>query len=84
MKYHYDRASGKMIKGRASRKTESPDYYIIDDIQPYEAMAGDMAGKHITSRSQHRDYLRRNQLDEVGSEKDYFFRYGGRTHDNRG
>jgi len=76
--YHYDRVLGKMVKGRAPRKTKNPDYYIIDDIQPYEAMAGDMAGKYITSRSEHRAFLRRNDLEEVGNERDYFFRHGGR------
>ena len=81
--YHYDRQLGKMVEGRAPRKTKMPDYYIIDDIEPYEAMAGDVAGEYITSRSEHRRFLRRNNFEEVGNEKDYFFRYGGKTYDNR-
>ena len=42
--------------------------YVSPDIQPYMAVAGDMAGKHITSRKEHRAYLKRNKLTEVGNE----------------
>lgn len=59
------------------------EYHIIPDIEPYEARAGDVSGKYITSRKEHREFLRRNNLEEVGNEKDYFTRWGGRTHDNR-
>jgi hypothetical protein len=38
------------------------------DIAPYMAVAGDMAGKPIGSRREHREYLKRNALVEVGSE----------------
>ena len=44
---------------------------VIADIQPYQAMAIDVAtGKPpvITSRSAHRDYLRRNNYVEVGND----------------
>ena len=44
---------------------------VIADIQPYQAMGVDLAtGKApvITSRSQHRDYLRRNGYVEVGND----------------
>ena len=44
---------------------------VIADIQPYQAMAVDVAtGKPpvITSRSQHRDFLKRNGYVEVGNE----------------
>ena len=44
---------------------------ILRDIQPYQAMGTDIAtGKapHITSRSHHREYLRRNNYTEIGNE----------------
>jgi hypothetical protein len=39
------------------------------DIRPYIAMAGDRAGKPITSRREHREFLKRNRLIEVGDAK---------------
>lgn len=36
------------------------------DIKPYIAKAGDMAGKAITSRVEHRKFLKRNRLVELG------------------
>jgi hypothetical protein len=36
------------------------------DIKPYIARAGDMAGKPITSRAEHRKFLKRNRLVELG------------------
>ena len=44
---------------------------IIGDIQPYQAMGTDIAtgsAPRITSRSQHREYLRRNNYTEIGNE----------------
>lgn len=44
---------------------------VIADIQPYQSMGIDVAtGKApvITSRSAHRDYLKRNNYVEVGNE----------------
>lgn len=44
---------------------------VISDIEPYRAMGTDIAtGKApmITSRSQHREYLKRNGYVEVGNE----------------
>lgn len=39
------------------------------DIKPYVATSGDMAGKPITSRVDHRNYLKRNKLVEFGTDK---------------
>jgi hypothetical protein len=36
------------------------------DIKPYVAIGGDMAGKPITSRGEHRRFLKRNKLVELG------------------
>ena len=41
---------------------------VSPDISPYIAVAGDMAGKPITSRKQHREFLKRNRFTEVGNE----------------
>lgn len=43
-------------------------HYAVPDIAPYQAVAGDMAGKHITSRREHREFLKRNGFVEVGNE----------------
>lgn len=45
---------------------------VMRDIEPYQAMGADIAtGKApmITSRSQHREYLKRNGYVEVGNER---------------
>jgi len=42
--------------------------HITPDITPYIATAGDRAGKPVTSRKAHREYLKRNRLIEVGNE----------------
>lgn len=57
-------------------------HHIMPDIEPYRAVAGKDAGMVITSRSKEREYLKRNNCIQVGNEKDYFFKYGGKTPDN--
>ncbi len=42
--------------------------FVSPDIQPYKAMAGDRAGKYISSRREHREFLKRNRFVEVGNE----------------
>ena len=64
------------------KKEKVRSHYVIPDIQPYKAVAGDMAGKMITSRSQHRAFLKRNGFEEVGNESRQFFEYGGKSRDN--
>lgn len=49
----------------------SPGMQIVKDINPYQAVAVDVAtGKapRITSRSHHREFLKRNGYIEVGNE----------------
>lgn len=41
---------------------------VQPDIQPYMAVAGDMAGKYIKSRREHKEFLKRNRFNEVGNE----------------
>jgi len=45
---------------------EADAHMIIPDIQPYKAV---VTGEVINSRSQHREYLKRNDLVELGNEK---------------
>lgn len=55
--------------GHCQRRTAS--LQIIKDIEPYQAVATDVAtGKppRIKSRSQHREFLKRNNYVEVGNE----------------
>ena len=39
---------------------------VMPDIKPYKALAGDRRGKFIASRREHREFLKRNRLVEVG------------------
>ena len=42
--------------------------HVMPDLAPYRAVAGDRAGEMITSRKDHREFLRRNNFSEVGNE----------------
>lgn len=41
---------------------------VSPDIAPYKAVAGDRMGQMITSRREHREFLKRNRFTEVGNE----------------
>lgn len=41
---------------------------VTPDIAPYRAVAGDKVGEMITSRREHREFLKRNRFVEVGNE----------------
>lgn len=41
---------------------------VNPDIAPYRAVGGDRAGQVISSRREHREFLKRNRFIEVGSE----------------
>lgn len=62
--------------------THSRAHHVIPDIEPYVAVAGDMAGKVIRSRKEHREFLRRNNFEEIGNERDYMTRNNGMSDDN--
>ena len=62
-----------------SLKKKPKTHHIMTDIEPYKVMAGPRAGEYITSRSEHRRYLKQNDFIEVGNEKDYFFKNQGKT-----
>lgn len=44
---------------------------VMGDIQPYKSM---VTGEMITSRSRHRDHLKRHNVIEVGNEINYMLR----------
>jgi len=66
-KGRYVQIDGKLVKVDEDyvppSKNDAP--YVISDIEPYKSVA---TGEYITTRSQHRDMLRRNGLLEVGNE----------------
>lgn len=66
---------------KSALEKKAKSHHIIPDIEPYQAV-GPEAGKYITSRSKEREYLRRHNLIQVGNEKEYFFKHGGKTPDN--
>ena len=83
--YRYDPETKSLVPlhqwmKKYGQKTQS--HHIIPDIEPYVAVAGDMAGKVISSRKEHREFLRRNNFQEIGNEKDYMTRNGGMSDDN--
>ena len=85
-RYRYDKTLQQVVpinewyERNAASSTKT--HYVIGDIEPYQPVTGDMQGKWITSRKQHREFLRRNNLVEVGNEKAYMTRNGGMTSDN--
>ena len=46
--------------------SESKTAYVMPDIQGYKSMA---TGEWISSRSEHREHLKRHGLIEIGNEK---------------
>ena len=74
----------KYVYGELPQRVKT--HHVMPDIEPYRATAGDVALKGdqpvISSRSRHREFLRRNNYTEVGNEKDYFFKHHGKTEDN--
>ena len=73
------RALQEQQKGR-----KPPPFYVIGDSykKPFKIMAGPRAGEMCESRCDYRNYLKAHGFEEVGNEKDYFFRDHGMTEDN--
>lgn len=83
--YRYDAETKSLIPLQQwFKKYGAPQtpQHIIPDIEPYVAVAGDMAGKVIRSRKEHREFLKRNNFQEIGNERDYMTRNGGMSDDN--
>ena len=64
--YVYDKELGKMVEKEFAKTESFP--HIIPDIKEYQVV-GPEFGKVITSRSKHREYLKRHNLVEVGDQK---------------
>lgn len=65
--------------------------FVWDDIKDYRPVAGPEAEKfikkskdarYISGRKQHREYLKRNRLQEAGTDITPFIKNGGKTDDN--
>lgn len=63
MKRTYIYQDGELVEKPSSVRRNS--HYVIPDIQPYRSMAD---GKMITSRSEHRNHLKRHGCIEIGNE----------------
>lgn len=70
----------KLVPAKEKGPQKGP--FVFGDIKPYRAVTGDMQGKWISSRSQHREFLKRNDLVEVGNEKSFMTRHNGKSPDN--
>jgi hypothetical protein len=73
-RYRYDKDLECLVEIREGSNYFEPSKgpHIISDIEPYRAIASDIAcdGKRpmITGRRQHREFLQRNGYVEVGNE----------------
>ena len=73
-RYRYDKDLDSLIEIREGSNffQESPGPQIIRDLEPYRAVASDIAcgGKRpvISGRRQHREFLFRNGYTEIGNE----------------
>lgn len=65
--YIYDKSIGKMVE-KTYQRVLNLSATIIPDINAYRVV-GPEYGTVISSRSKHREYLRRNNLIEVGDQK---------------
>jgi len=63
----YDETQGKMVP-KEEYVPELKSAMVMTDIQPYKSMA---TGELITSRSTHREHLKKHRLIEVGNETKY-------------
>ena len=65
MKRTYIWVDGEMVE-KPSSVRRNHHYVIQDEIKPYKSM---IDGRMISSRSEHRELLRRHNCVEVGNEK---------------
>lgn len=63
MKRTYVYIDGEFVEKKRDERGQW--HYVQDDIKPYQSM---IDGTMITSRSQHRNHLRRHNCIEVGNE----------------
>lgn len=67
MRYRFiqDPETGELIPADEYRPKAATHHYVMPDIHGYRSMA---SGEYITSRSRHREELKRHGLIEVGNE----------------
>ena len=63
----YDRAKQQLVSADEYVR-RAPQIHVISDLKPYKGM---MDGKMVDGRRQHRDYLKRHGVVEVGNEKNF-------------
>lgn len=63
---------GELVPADKVPRRERKGPYIQGDIQPYQVVGGPRYGEWITSRSEHREYLRQNNFIEAGNERKAF------------
>lgn len=62
-----DPVTGELIpKDEYRGPSQQKGAYVVPDIQGYQSMA---TGEWISSRTSHRDHLKRHSLIEIGNEK---------------
>jgi hypothetical protein len=64
----YAEEGGEVKVNNINDDSEDAGYYVMPDIQPYQSMAD---GTMITSRSEHREHLKKHGLQEIGNETKY-------------
>lgn len=64
--------NGELVPADQCQRRERKSPYIQGDIQPYQVVAGPRYGEWISSRSEHREYLRQNNFIEAGNERKAF------------
>lgn len=81
MKYHAEfNASGKVYEvidgvvtlDKRNDQSRAAGYYVMPDLQPYQAVASDVesgTAPMIQGRRQHREFISRNGYVEIGNEK---------------
>ena len=65
-RYVYDYERMCVVRAGERKRDVARLHNVMSDIEPYRNVAVD--GKYVTSRSEHREMLRRNGLIEIGNE----------------
>lgn len=68
----YEEVRGEVILDNRYVDTTDAGFMVMPDIQPYKTVAADIrTGKPIVinSRSEHKEFLRRNGYEELGNDK---------------
>lgn len=70
-RYIQDPQTGELVPAEQYQRERPDGPMICDDITPYRSM---VTGELITSRSKHREHLRRHEMQEVGDNMPRFLR----------